>query len=145
MKIFDQCTRHIDLLFYPRKGSNFFDTNAFIDYINHVILPHTNEKNAVLLLDSAKIHHKEEVVTLLRQHNISIITIPPNMTDLYQPLDVKIIGPVKSSTHAALTRLRRNSKTHVVNYTHTIEQFYRAYQRIPRQTIVSAFKQGANI
>jgi hypothetical protein len=96
-------------------------------------------------LTLAKIHHKEEVVTLLQQHNISIITIPPNMTDLYQPLDVKIFGPVKSSTHAAVTGLRRNSKTHVVNYTHTIEQFYRAYQRIPRQTIVSAFKQGANI
>ena len=49
--VYDQL--HIDLLFYPSKGSNFFDTNAFIDYINRVILPHTNDQNAVLLLDQS--------------------------------------------------------------------------------------------
>ena len=69
-------------------------------YINKVILPYICNKRkdlklpidwpAVLIFDNFKGQCTSELLTLLDDHNINVILIPPNCTDRLQPLDLSV-------------------------------------------------------
>jgi hypothetical protein len=68
---------------------------SFIEWINHVILPYTNKRRAVLIVDSYPAHLTESVRSHLSNNLIIILEVPARGTSLLQPLDVGVFGVAK--------------------------------------------------
>src|SRR5690348_14655756 len=71
-----------------------------------VLLLYTQGRNAVLLLDSCSVHHTDDAIEYLDEHNINVIRIPENNTNNNQPLDVNIFGPIKQEVKTKLHEQR---------------------------------------
>ena len=58
-----------------------------------------------LILDVHSSHRKEETKQYAAQLNIKLHFIPPGMTDLLQPLDIRIFGALKAKARAAWNQI----------------------------------------
>ena len=68
-------------------------------FVQRVIGPHLlrhNQKNALLFIESAPGHKPSGVKTKLNQFNTDLEMIPPRMTVLVQPADVRWFRSVKA-------------------------------------------------
>ena len=83
---------------------HFSNTEESIKIINEIVLPYvdkqrekldTNGQAALLILDVFRGQMTQEVTTLLHKNNILFVTVPNNMTHLFQPLDVTVNGHCK--------------------------------------------------
>ena len=71
-----------------------------VDYITTVIAPYMNEKRrhlgldpkhiGLVILDEFKGQTTEKVLKLLEANDLMYVIVPPNCTDLLQPLDVSV-------------------------------------------------------
>ena len=78
---------------------------TMIDYINFIILPYVESmreivgegKAAVVIIDNFKAQVTESCMSLLESENIHVcqLHVPPNTTDLLQPMDVAVNKPAK--------------------------------------------------
>ena len=88
----------------PKHYSNTLESIKIIDEIiipyanaQHEILSNTNEA-ALLIFDMFRGQITDEVTLHLLQNNIYFVTVPNNMTHLFQPLDLTINGHCKKVT-----------------------------------------------
>ena len=77
--------------------SGFNKDDVIIDYIDKIILGWKRkvEKDIVLLMDQAKCHLSEKVLSHLDKLRITYLVIPSGGTYLFQPLDVGLNKPFK--------------------------------------------------
>ena len=84
--------------------NHFSNTEESIKIINEIVIPYVmrgreNLENgslpALLILDVFKGQMTSEVTNLLLKNNIFIVTVPSNMTHLFQPLDLTVNGHCK--------------------------------------------------
>ena len=84
---------------------HFSNTEESINIINEIVLPYVDKQRekldnhgqaALLILDVFRGQMTQEVTTLLHENNILFVTVPNNMTDLFQPLDLTVNGHCKS-------------------------------------------------
>ena len=88
----------------PKHYSNTLESIKIIDEIiipyanaQHEILSNTNEA-ALLIFDMFRGQITDEVTLHLLQNNIYFVTVPNNMTHLFQPMDLTINGHRKKVT-----------------------------------------------
>ena len=62
-----------------------------IQYINEIILT----LSALVIVDNFRGKVTTPVIRLLEEHNIHVCLLPPNTTDLLQPLDIAVNKPAK--------------------------------------------------
>ena len=76
-----------------------------LQYIDHIVLPYINgvremlsNENlpALVVMDNFKGQTTANVLTKLEEENVHVDYLPPNATDLLQPLDISINKPAKS-------------------------------------------------
>jgi len=79
--------------------SGFNNEDIIIDYIDKIILTWKSKvnKEIVLLIDQAKCHISEKVVSHLDKLRLTYLLIPAGGTYLFQPLDVCLNRPFKES------------------------------------------------
>ena len=84
---------------------HFSNTEKSIKIINEILVPHVEKEReklgdksqpALLILDVFRGQMTSEVTTLLQENNIFFVTVPNNMTLLFQPLDLTVNGFCKS-------------------------------------------------
>ena len=77
---------------------------TMIQYINEIVIPYVKNQrdtlqdptlSALVIVDNFRGQVTEPVIRLLEEHNIHVCLLPPNMTDLLQPLDIALNKPVK--------------------------------------------------
>ena len=77
---------------------------TMIQYINEIIIPYVKSQrdalhdptlSAVVIVDNFRGKVTAPVTRLLEEHNIHECLLPPNMTDLLQPLDIAVNKPAK--------------------------------------------------
>ncbi len=78
---------------------------TMIDYIKEIIVPYVDStrdllgfepsQSALVIIDNFKGQVTDSVNSLLEQNNIHTCLLPPNTTDLLQPLDISVNKPVK--------------------------------------------------
>ena len=75
-----------------------------IQYINEIITPYVKSQrvalhdptlSALVIVDNFRGQVTAPVIRLLEEHNIHVCLLPPNTTDLLQPLDIAINKPAK--------------------------------------------------
>ena len=79
-----------------------------LGYINHAIVPYLQktreyvgeDKTALVIIDNFKGQVTESVIQLLEDLNVHVCTLPPNTTDLLQPMDISINKPAKDYLRA---------------------------------------------
>ena len=79
-----------------------------LGYINHVIVPYLQktreyveeDKTALVIIDNFKGQVTESVIPLLEDHNVHVCTLPPNTTDLLQPMNIFVNKPAKDYLRA---------------------------------------------
>ena len=75
---------------------------TILQYIEQIVVPYVetvrervNNKPALVIIDNFKGQITASVNDLLEQNNIHVCLLPPNTTDLLQPLDISVNKPVK--------------------------------------------------
>ena len=78
---------------------------TMLQYIEHIILPYVkqvrerlhlgDDKPAVAIIDNYKGQITEAVTSLLETNNVHVCLLPPNTTDLLQPMDIAVNKPAK--------------------------------------------------
>ena len=89
----------------PNHWSN---ESTMLDYIKHIIVPYLRktrenvgeDKTALIIIDNFKGQITESVIQLLEDHNVHVCTLPPNTTDLLQPMDISVNKPAKDYLRA---------------------------------------------
>ena len=78
--------------------------DTMIEYINEIIIPYVQNQrdllenpalSALVIMDNFRGQITSSINTLLEAHNIHVCLLPPNTTDLLQPLDIAVNKPAK--------------------------------------------------
>ena len=102
---------------FPVKGKYACQPKAWMDEemmnegIDVVLQLWKDQRNAnnpsiqlpILILDAYHVHQMGSVMNRIQSMGIEVLHIPAGCTHLYQPIDVRIIKPIK-------TRLRENGR-----------------------------------
>jgi hypothetical protein len=84
-----------DLSHIQHTLSGITNTRSFIDYIEAVIKPYTDDRPSVLIVDSWGAHLTRPVRDYCSSHNITLVRVPGRATSTLQPLDVGVFGVAK--------------------------------------------------
>ena len=98
---------------YNRSRSGWFDGNIFEDWFSKIILPYFKDLPPgpkVLIGDNLASHLSSFVITECDKNNIRFILLPPNSTQLTQPLDVSVFRPIKAAWRKILQEWKKHNK-----------------------------------
>lgn len=95
-----QFPRDWNITHSPKHWSN---EETMIEYINEIIIPYVectrgsfeDDTPAMVIMDNFKGQITTSVTELLETNNIHVCLLPPNTTDLLQPMDVSVNKPAK--------------------------------------------------
>jgi hypothetical protein len=76
---------------------------TMLQYVDHIIVPYVrtvrekvgDDKAALVIIDNFKGQVTESVTSLLDANNIHVCLLPPNTTDVLQPMDIAVNKPTK--------------------------------------------------
>ena len=74
----------------------WMDSNLMHPWIRKVLVKYTKGRHALLVFDTFKDHLTEDVLTRLKDNNITVVIIPGGCTSKVQPLDVSLNKPFKA-------------------------------------------------
>jgi hypothetical protein len=100
----DQFRRELPHSFIQHTPSGLTNSESFIEYLEHVILPYTNGQHAVLIADAYKAHKTHEVKVWCGNHSMELIIVPDRATAIMQPLDVSVFGMAKLGMYRDIAR-----------------------------------------
>jgi hypothetical protein len=86
------------------RAKPYINAEIFLEYIRTVFLPNLNEQRSLeefadevadLLMDDCPNQATEEILSLLRDARVRIITWAPHTTRIFQELDICLLGVLK--------------------------------------------------
>ena len=81
---------------YATSLNGYMDQELFLLWFRRVFLPNTRlTRPALLIMDGHESHITWELVKESRQNDVLLLLLPPHTTNILQPLDVAIFGPMK--------------------------------------------------
>jgi transposase-like protein len=86
--------------FIQHNQSGLTNTESFIEYIQSVILPFTQDRNAVLIVDAWGAHLTDPVREFCSSHHLSMVQVPERGTSILQPLDVGVFSVAKTNIYS---------------------------------------------
>ena len=97
---------------YDATESGWFESRTFLRWFHECFLAVAKKLpgTKVLTGDNLLSHFTPEVVISAQQNNIYFTSLPTNSTNLMQPLDVAVYGPMKRAWREVLFKWRRESK-----------------------------------
>ena len=86
--------------------TGWMDTAIFVKYLHHFIshVKPSESNPCLMILDGHASHKSLEVVTVAKENNITLLTIPPHTSHKIQPLDVCFYGPLKKRYNRELDK-----------------------------------------
>jgi hypothetical protein len=100
-------------IMYNCSKTGWFDMDIFTDWFRNIFLEHVKNipGTKYLLGDNLASHFSVEVVRLAQIHDIIFVALPPNSTNLLQPLDVSVFKPFKNAWSVVLHNFRKESRS----------------------------------
>lgn len=94
---------------YNRSKSGWFDSGTFEDWFQKIIVPWAIKDNncpKVVIGDNLSSHINVDILRACQRLNIRFVFLPPNSTQITQPLDVSLLRPVKQAWRSLLTDIK---------------------------------------
>lgn len=98
---------HPHLRTFSKKG--WTDSDTFYEYLNHIKSQFNDDEDIHIILDQLFAHKCEEILEAARDLGIILHFIPSGLTDLYQPLDVKLFVIIKAYLKHMMTVFKRGA------------------------------------
>lgn len=94
--------------YYNRTSSGWFDNTTFEDWFMKVMVPRLKNQDGqkVMIGDNLASHISEKVLKACEEFNVCFICLPPNSTNVTQPLDVAVFRPLKLAWRKILQEWR---------------------------------------
>jgi hypothetical protein len=91
--------------------NGWIDRDIFVKYLGHFAKQvNPSATNKILIVLDGHVSHKSlEAIDFARQHNITLITLPPHTSHKMQPLDVTFFGPLKTNYNHELNKWMVNN------------------------------------
>lgn len=99
---------------YNRSKSGWFDSGTFEDWFQKIIVPWAKKDNncpKVVIGDNLSSHINVDILRACQRLNIRFVFLPPNSTQITQPLDVSLFRPVKQAWRSLLTDIKLKQPT----------------------------------
>ena len=126
-----------------RQSLSWFNKTHLIKYINDTIIPYTQNRSSLLIIDNATYHRDNEIKQLCTNNHIELMYIPDRCTDSCQPLDMGIFGPVKMQCNAEFKKHAAGVVESHRKLSMKYEAFVKAWRHLSKQSIVdSSYKAG---
>ena len=120
----------------------------FYDYITNVFIPYVNNQRsiegfsdefAVLFMDNHSSHCDPEILKILADNRVIVITFPPHTSNLFQMLDLVIFGALKNVKKGLTSKKTLNDVAALA------EKVFRAYEQVTTSTNVRSSFERAGI
>jgi hypothetical protein len=110
------------------------DMNAglFAEYISKVFLPHIarvrshprfSNEQAVLVMDNCSVQVRPDILQILADNHVKVITFPPHTTNIFQCLDLSLFSVLKKKMKSRLPLERIDSaSTFIKRIVHNMKQ-----------------------
>ena len=78
-------------------SSGWMKQEIFPEVLSHFIenMPVSKDQPGILIMDNCKSHITLAAIDLAREHDLTLLTLPPHCSHKMQPLDVGVFGPFK--------------------------------------------------
>lgn len=125
--------------------SGWMQSDLFVDWFKHFIQytkPMASDP-VLLILDGHASHTKNlEFLELARDNCVTVISLPPHCTHRLQPLDVSLMGPLKTYYNKAIEKFHRITNGQPVRQVNIAALFGEAYKKAAvAETAENGFRQ----
>ena len=130
--------------FYVTQPNAWMDGNVWEYYVEHV-LAYSVAGPSKLFVDNLKVHVNDKSVDLVGYHcGSEVCPLPKNTTSVFQPLDVGVMGPLKSIIKSKWLKSQkgvtaREKRANIINIT------IGALEQLNEATVVGSWKKALDV
>ncbi|MEL7342722.1 MAG: transposase, partial [Bacteroidota bacterium] len=92
---FNPSRRVLEKIVLSSSDKAWMNSSTMKSWITKCLLPHTQRKPAVLLMDNFSAHKAEDVLNLLEENHVHVVWVPAHCTSVAQPCDVRVNAQFK--------------------------------------------------
>jgi hypothetical protein len=102
----------------------YINNEIFFRWIQGIFIPAVEQirsthpslltSRAVLLCDNLAAHKTDAVLSLLQEHNIDLVPLPPHGSHRFQPLDLVTFSTMKQRLRSSSTRFEKGTQAHSI-------------------------------
>ena len=119
-------------------SQNGYTDNDVMHFYLHQLQLWTNSRPCVLILDRYTSHTSESTKNIAKNLGIRLVYIPTSATDLYQPLDKRIFGVMKSSAGSNFNKFVF-TENRAYTKSEAADLFINTWNRLSSHVILSAW------
>lgn len=116
-------------------------STCFMEYLEFLRSLYPSNTKIHLIIDSYSTHTPQKCKDKANDLNIELYYIPSGMTDILQPLDVAIFGPLKESTNSKIRNLLFGNQNQKVGMQNTVRFIQESYESLSIDALVNAWEQ----
>ena len=125
--------------------NGWMDAELFQKWLKESFIPKVEKawipKPVLLIIDGAKCHISLPMYELCDEHNIILYMLLPNATHLIQPLDLSLMGSIKTQYHECVRKWLKNNPGNLYNKNTFIEVFAEVHKKAATvENAVSSFQ-----
>ena len=94
----------------------------------------------LLIWDVYAAHRSQVIKDKANELNIELLYIPAGATSLYQPLDIRIFGELKSRARQKFEHLAFRKKNREITYEESIKILLESWEAISQESILSSWE-----
>jgi hypothetical protein len=136
-RVFAKFGSHPDVIF-KFSDSGWATENQIEEYLEW-LSERIGKEPCLLILDVYPTHRTEKVKTKAQLLNIELLFVPAGGTSLYQPLDARVFGELKTRARAAFQRLSSINGLQDASYEESIEILVDCWNSISVENIQEAW------
>lgn len=126
-----------DIEVWPTNNDNgWVNEEVVLKYLHHLHDNWSHGQPCALIMDCYKAHHTGKVIRLAGNLNIELIFVPANGTSIFQPLDRRVFGILKSKMRSFAKSNIYSGKDRFYKIT---EHLKRAWKEVPVESLKSAW------
>jgi hypothetical protein len=112
--------------------SGYMNTELFLEWLRHFqnFVKATAQDPVILVLDNHISHCSLPAIIFAREHQITLLTLPPHANHKLQPLDKAFFGPLKTAFSSECDKWMVTNPGKIITLRQMSPLFHKAYSRV---------------
>ena len=124
---------HFPMVIFSHSTNGWMDADLFEKWLEESLIPEIDKahipKPVLLVIDGAKCHINLLILELCNDNNIILYMLLPNVTHLLQPLDLSLMGSIKTNYWECICKWLQNNPGGVYDKNTFIEVFAKVHKK----------------